>query len=312
MVRRAGMKQVWHTYSGNDWLVLVGVWLLVGIWTFAVPVHRRFIFALDSTISYPLLDSTVPTWLLAVLACVLPIVLALIAYLYFRTHVAAKYELNLFLTGLLLALGLATLFTTIIKRAVGRPRPNFAAYCHYENNACNGVSLAVMNDAYASFPSGHSSFAFSGLGFTAMYLMMCLPSWRRAVQYLPRRSGEHITEIALSEERHSKEAWVFVLAISPLFLAGFIAMTRITDYWHNTDDVVFGSMLGIAFAMFVAHFKLSASVFAPPPLVPVAALTPAMSPSMSPMDSPRFPEAELSRNEKSTSESREIISIVVN
>jgi hypothetical protein len=73
----------------------------------------------------------------------------------------------------------------IIKICAGRPRPDIIDRCQpiagAANKAVYGLAVAaeicttdvnshIMLDGFRSFPSGHSSFAWSGLGFLALYL----------------------------------------------------------------------------------------------------------------------------------------------
>lgn len=77
--------------------------------------------------------------------------------------------------GLLISLILATVLTDIIKNAVGRPRPDLLARCKPARGTPDNVLLAwtvctqssqgLLHEGWRSFPSGHSSFSFSGMGY---------------------------------------------------------------------------------------------------------------------------------------------------
>lgn len=47
--------------------------------------------------------------------------------------------------------------------------------------------------------------------------------------------------------------WLWILCYAPLFLAGWCALTRITDYYHRTIDVVAGTVLGSTIAFWTFH-----------------------------------------------------------
>jgi diacylglycerol diphosphate phosphatase / phosphatidate phosphatase len=80
--------------------------------------------------------------------------------------------------GLLVTLALSSFLTDIIKNAVGRPRPDLISRCKPEKGTpenalvtfqvCSESNLHVLHEGWRSFPSGHSSFAFGGLGYLGL------------------------------------------------------------------------------------------------------------------------------------------------
>lgn len=76
-----------------------------------------------------------------------------------------------------------------------------------------------------SFPSGHTSWSTSGLGFTSFWLLGQLRCFDGQAQ--PLR---------------------FILSLSPLLFAVWIGMSRTQDYWHAPDDVAAGFLLGLLMA----------------------------------------------------------------
>ncbi|KAF9998897.1 hypothetical protein BGZ80_008319 [Entomortierella chlamydospora] len=149
--------------------------------------------------------------------------------------------------GLFLAQALVLIVTDSVKIAVGRPRPDFLDRClSLYDNAYNGTPLGLLSDppnllsdssictrtdllrdGFKSFPSGHSSFSFGGLGFLSMYLA-------GKIHLFDRRG--HI--------------YKSLVVLAPLILAALIATSRVADYRHHWQDVTVGSTIGVVFAVF--------------------------------------------------------------
>ncbi|KAF9926397.1 hypothetical protein FBU30_003997, partial [Linnemannia zychae] len=153
---------------------------------------------------------------------------------------------------------------------VGRPRPDFLDRCFeiYDKAAAgtpvgtlmdpeNMLSSSalctrtdLLKDGFKSFPSGHSSFSFGGLGFLSLYL-----------------AGK----LHLFDERGHIYKSIVVLA--PLILAALIAISRVDNYRHHWQDVTVGAIIGAIFAIFSYRqyypslaAKKSAHPFAPRPI----------------------------------------------
>ena len=114
-----------------------------------------------------------------------------------------------------------------IKNRVGRLRPDFWSRCEiYDEvaNACSGDAWLVK-DGRRSFPSGHSSTAFAGLFFLTLFLAGKNGAFAFSATF-PRSS--------LLQSRLLR----FALAVSPLFLAAWVAITRIEDNYHRTPRLL--------------------------------------------------------------------------
>ncbi|XP_018788002.1 PREDICTED: phospholipid phosphatase 5 [Bactrocera latifrons] len=153
-----------------------------------------------------------------------------------------------------LALGLNGFATSLLKITVGRHRPDFFYRCFPNgivviNNAtdsngsldyynCTG-DLREISEGRKSFPSGHASFSFVGLGFIAIYIAAKLH--------------------ALSA-RGRGQSWRLCVSILPLILAALIAVSRTCDYHHHWEDVVAGSLIGL-FCTYAVYRQYYPSVY---------------------------------------------------
>ncbi|KAI0780875.1 acid phosphatase/Vanadium-dependent haloperoxidase [Trametes elegans] len=153
--------------------------------------------------------------------------------------VRSWWDLHSSWLGLLLSLTITGCITQFAKVTVGRPRPDLVARCIPMAGAadpplglstvaiCTQTDQHILRDGWRSFPSGHSSLSFAGLGFLSFYL-----------------AGK----LHLFDERgHTFKAW---LALAPLSGAALIAISRSMDYRHHWHDILTGSLLGLVTAYF--------------------------------------------------------------
>lgn len=126
--------------------------------------------------------------------------------------------------GLVLALAISALLTNFIKRAAGRPRPNYYALMALDAAEYGG-------NAVRSFPSGHASSAMSGLHFLSLWLRAT------SVTGLPRALQSGWKHLVLS--------FAF---FAPTCLAIWVGITRVEDHWHGYADVLAGCIIGFTAA----------------------------------------------------------------
>ncbi|KAI2617330.1 acid phosphatase/Vanadium-dependent haloperoxidase [Hypomontagnella submonticulosa] len=198
------------------------------------PFHRMF-YINNLNISFPHAEvERVPVWLNFVYALFVPLGVLLLYNSFTR---ASFHKHHSTILGLAIALILASFLTDIVKNTVGRPRPDLIARCKpaagtkpdvlVTIDVCTETGHHTLHDGWRSFPSGHSSFSFSGLGYLAFFL-----------------AGQ------LRIFRDKKDLGRSLVCLVPLIGAAMIAISRCQDYRHDVYDVCVGSALGFIVAFF--------------------------------------------------------------
>ena len=205
---------------------------------FLEPFHRLFSLD-DRRIQFPHADlERVPVPHLLFYSMGVPL-LVIVLYLAARPSASPKaHKLHVALLGLTTALLLASFITDLVKNGVGRARPDLVARCRPAPGTprhelvfytvCTQTDPHVLHDGFRSFPSGHSSFSWAGLGYLALFLAGQLGALRRG-----RRGVARV-----------------VFAGVPLVGATLIAISRTEDYRHDVWDVCTGTLIGAACATF--------------------------------------------------------------
>ncbi|KAJ1284898.1 hypothetical protein BS78_03G240400 [Paspalum vaginatum] len=216
-----------HMY---DWIVLVLLAVLDGILNIIEPFHRFVGSQMMADLSYPMKDNTVPFWAVPIIGIIGPMIIIIV--IYFRRR--NVYDLHHAILGLLFSVLITAVITDAIKDGVGRPRPDFFWRCFPDgkpnyNNFTTGVichgEASVIKEGHKSFPSGHTSWSFAGLGFLSWYLA-------GKIKVFDRRG--HVAKLCV--------------VLSPLLLAALVAVSRVDDYWHHWQDVCTGGLLGMTVA----------------------------------------------------------------
>ena len=137
-----------------------------------------------------------------------------------------------------------SILTDIAKNVIGRPRPNFMAFCR-PNVTCDdpsnrnkfitqflclneGATEEELEDQLKSFPSAHASFA----AFMAFYLVL----------YVNERFKMFRCSVQTSMLRP-------FLQLCILAIYWWSALTRVTDFVHHPVDVLAGLILGTLVAL---------------------------------------------------------------
>ncbi|XP_031501370.1 lipid phosphate phosphatase 2-like isoform X1 [Nymphaea colorata] len=210
----------------HDWLILVFLMVVEVVLNVIHPFYRFVGKEMMTDLKYPLKSNTVPFWAVPVIAILIPFAIILIYY-FIRRDV---YDFHHAILGLLFAVLITGVITDAIKDAVGRPRPDFFWRCFPDGKEvydtitsgviCHGED-SVIKEGHKSFPSGHTSWTFAGLGFLSLYLS-------GKIKAFDQRG--HVAKLCI----------VFL----PLLLAALVGTSRVDDYWHHWQDVFAGGLLG--------------------------------------------------------------------
>lgn len=215
----------------HDWLILILLVVIDVVLNIIHPFYRYVGKDMMSDLKFPLKSNTVPIWAVPIYAVLLPMVIILIFY--FRRR--DVYDLHHGVLGLLFSVLITAVITDAIKDAVGRPRPDFFWRCfpdgkdiydQWGNVICHG-STSTVREGHKSFPSGHTAWSFSGLGFLSLYLSGKVKAFDR---------GGHVAKLCI----------VFF----PLLIASLVGISRVDDYWHHWQDVFAGGLIGLTIATF--------------------------------------------------------------
>ncbi|KAI8967606.1 phosphatidic acid phosphatase type 2/haloperoxidase [Mycotypha africana] len=222
---------------GKDWVLVIIMIIIFFAIDSVDPHHREFSIHDEALMHYYTVNETVPVWALVMIAIVAPIVIIAIVALAVRR---SFLDFHSALLGLALSLSLTIMITDVIKVTVGRPRPDMLDRCqpppNIENPPLHLLNYTIctedhttykFRDGFKSFPSGHSSFSFAGMGYLSFYL-----------------AGKmHLFD----EGGHTYKGFVFSF---PFLAALLVAISRLHDYRHHWTDVFAGAIIGTVFAYF--------------------------------------------------------------
>ena len=149
-----------------------------------------------------------------------------------------------------IAIGLTSWLTNSAKVYVGYLRPLFYNVC-VPDDTYEYCTSGQDNGARKSFPSGHASLSFCGLGLLSLYL-----ECKFGVSSLRTWHPDSVSgTLVLTQRRRTVvvglERIISILCYAPIVVAGFIATSRIVDNKHFPADVVGGSILGATVAKIV-------------------------------------------------------------
>lgn len=253
--------------------VLVAAYALIAI--LVEPFHRLF-YINDLAISFPHAEvERVPVSLNVVYAAAVPLVVIVLAN---SLAGASRHKHHVAILGLAIALILTSFLTDTVKNMVGRPRPDLVARCRPRpgtpENKLVGVDVCtesrhhVLHDGWRSFPSGHSSFSFAGLGYLSLFMAGQVRLFvvgaggrsagggggRKNGSGGPRGRTSSSTTAAGDDDDDDRAVYArgdlarALLCLGPLLGAAMIAISRCQDYRHDVYDVCTGALLGYVVA----------------------------------------------------------------
>ncbi|KAF1888656.1 hypothetical protein Lal_00036695 [Lupinus albus] len=225
----------------HDWFILLLLVLMEIVLYIIDPFYRFVGKDMMTDLKYPLKNTTVPFWSVPIYAVVLPMLIFLVVYIRRRdvydlhhSILVGDNDRKLFAgAGLLFSILVTAVITEAVKNAVGRPRPDFFWRCFPDGKdvydtfggvICHG-DKNVVKEGHMSFPSGHTSWSFAGLGFLSLYLSGKIKAFD---------STGHVAKLCI----------VFL----PLLFASLVGISLVDDYWHHWQDVFAGGLLGLVVA----------------------------------------------------------------
>ncbi|RMZ84146.1 hypothetical protein DV738_g532, partial [Chaetothyriales sp. CBS 135597] len=193
------------------------------------------------------------------------------------------WEWNTAWMGLALSLASTLLITEGLKNVAGRPRPHLLAVCQPDTSPesiarwrvgglgelpldsavpilvtweiCTTKNMSDLDNAFSSWPSGHSSTSWAGFLYLTLFLyaklgvqIPFLPS-----SSFPRRFAPTFTagdRSALPPRNHAAAPplYLVLLASVPIGAAFYVSVSRWFDYRHHATDILSGSLIGIVCA----------------------------------------------------------------
>ena len=217
------LEQWWTRAYIIDYVLVAVLAITIAVLHFAASPRDRYLSPGDPSLSYPFTaQETVPVWLLLLWSLLVPL-LSFAGVLILRKYLLGHYSVRRLVFDAhhtLLAFVAAILITAIItdalKFSVGRYRPDYFSR-----------PAEMEREGRLSFPSGHSSQSFVGLGFLAIWLAGQMRLF----------SAPHL--------------WKSLVAFVPIILAMWIAASRLIDYRHHFSDVIAGSCIGLCVALVI-------------------------------------------------------------
>ncbi|KIW82476.1 hypothetical protein Z517_05503 [Fonsecaea pedrosoi CBS 271.37] len=287
-----------------DWILILGTAAVGGAFS-KIHGNKRPFSLQDPDISYPYHEDTVTVPVLIVVAIVAPgVITAAISLLFIPGPTAHRstpkallwrrklWEWNAAWMGLGVALAGAFVITEGLKDLAGKPRPFLLAVCDpdlspeairrhrvgglgtsldsatpilVDWHICRTTDQSKLRNAFASWPSGHSSFSWAGMLYLTFFICakfavqipFLSPSSDSARQMLAFDEEEELGKGSITTSSSHQRAlpprnqaaappiYLLIIAFIPIAVAMFISVSRYFDNRHAGFDIISGSVLGI-------------------------------------------------------------------
>ncbi|KAJ6023743.1 hypothetical protein N7540_004540 [Penicillium herquei] len=271
-----------------DWVFIIGV-ALIGYGFYKQTPNQHPFSLTDPGISYPFMQNeTVTTTTLILVSLLAPAAITLIGAFVIVPGTAAPegpkpttsqilrrkfWEWNVGWMGLGVAYAGVFMATQGLKVLIGRPRPDLLARCNPDLDKistyavsglgetltgaitmvsykiCQTQTSTLTVEGFSSFPSGHSSSSFAGLGYLTLWLSAKLSVGFPYLPTYPLEGKNHDDDRTSVRKRGAAPpVLLMILAFFPTCTAFFIAGSRWFNYRHHAFDIIFGSLMGAFFA----------------------------------------------------------------
>lgn len=289
-----------------DWILIAATFAVGGAFS-KIHGNKHNFSLQDPNISFPYHDDTVTVSVLMVVCIVAPAIITAAISLFFVPGPAADqstpkaliwrrklWEWNAAWMGLGVALSAAFVITEGLKDLAGKPRPFLLAVCDPDLSPesirrhqvggfgtsldsavpiivdwriCRQTDQGKLRNAFASWPSGHSSFSWAGLLYLSFFICakfavqipFLLPG-SDSQRYIStfdedgdandelRKKSQSASSSRVHPPRNQAAGppiYLLIVAFIPIATAMFISISRWFDYRHHGFDIISGSVLGI-------------------------------------------------------------------
>lgn len=116
---------------------------------------------------------------------------------------------------------------------------------------CQQSDKRLLDDGFASFPSGHASFNSAGMVYLTLWLCA---RWGIAIPFLNYSQHKRSKMAKAQAMSAAPPLWQVALAFTPIFVALFVCSSRYADFHHAGFDIIAGAVLGTTLGW--ASFRL--------------------------------------------------------
>lgn len=269
---KESVKMILQSEFAKQFLIAcLAIIYAVAIQTAPVNMHKIQFFERDPALSYLAVEpNQVPGPTMEGIVVAVPCFAILLSLALCKRPCASANFKRQLLVLFCLGVGLAqTLLFTIcvndtIKVVIARPRPIFFDLCDYQYYHTNRTLYNMLTqpgqlgdygkcradkvsfyDSLKSFPSGHAAYSFAGMLYATFVFQYI---WN--TQVFSATAARTVTQ-----DQEKPPATLLsigrILSIAPLYLAGWISITRVQDMEHHVEDIMGGALIGLGICWLV-------------------------------------------------------------